>query len=216
MPEPLPAPVLQVRGLCFAHPDQAPLFDGWSADLAPGVTWLRGDIGSGKTTLLRLLAGELPGGGELTLNDHRFGTDPAAYRQHVCWFNPRDEAFDALTPAGLMAALRDLHPGLDEATWQRHVAGFALAPHLAKPLYALSTGSRQKAGLAVALSAGCALTLLDEPTAGLDAPALTNLAHALAAAAGHPQRALLLAGSHGLDAWPLAGTITLTDLPSGR
>jgi ABC-2 type transport system ATP-binding protein len=214
MPEPLLTSVLQVRGLRFAYPDQAPLFVDWCADVLVGVTLLQGDTGSGKTTLLRLLAGELLGGGNMTLHGRRFGEDPAAYRQGVCWFNPRDEAFDALTPAGLMAAQRDLHPGLDEAAWQRHLVGFDLAPHLAKPLYALSTGSRRKAGLAVALSVGCALTLLDEAAAGLDAASMTYLTRALADAAGHSQRALLLVSSQGLGAVPRAGTIQLPGSPS--
>jgi ABC-2 type transport system ATP-binding protein len=215
MPQPPPAPVLQVRRLCFAYPDQAPLFVDWHADLPPGVTLLSGESGSGKTTLLRLLAGELTGSGELTLRGRHFSDGPAAYRQAVCAFDPRDEAFDALTPVGLMAAQRERHPDLDEATWQRHVAGFELAPHLAKPLYALSTGSRRKAGLAVALAASCALTLLDEPVGGLDGPAIAYLTHALAAAGKHGQRALLLVSSLGLNGLPLAGTITLPGPANG-
>jgi len=213
MSEPLHAPVLQVRRLRFAYPDQAPMFTDWCTDLLPGVTLLHGDTGSGKTTLLRLLAGELPCDGDLKLNGRHFGDAPAAYRQGVCWFNPRDEAFDALTPAGLMAALRTVHPGLDESAWQRHLQGFDLASQLAKPLDALSTGSRQRAALAVALSVGCVLTLLDEPTAGLDASSIAYLRQALSDSVVRSQRALLLVGSQGLDALPLAGAIILPGLP---
>jgi ABC-type multidrug transport system ATPase subunit len=202
-----PAPVLQVRGLCFAHPQQDSLFADLSFALAPGVHRLQGD--SGKTSLLRLLAGELRGAGELWLCGRRLDTDPAACRQAVCWFDARDQRFDALTPAGLMATLRERHAGLDEAAWRDHLAGFALGPHLDKPLYALSRGSRQKAALAVALSAGCALTLLDEPGAGLDRPSLDHLARALAGPVAGPGRAVLMVCSHELPALALAGTISL-------
>ena len=51
-------PLLHIQSLYFSHP-QRTLWQGWSADLYPGVTLLRGDDGSGKTTLLRLLAGDL-------------------------------------------------------------------------------------------------------------------------------------------------------------
>jgi ABC-type multidrug transport system ATPase subunit len=210
MSKPPPVVVLQVQGLCFAYPGQRPLFSGWSNALPVGITLLAGDTGSGKTSLLKLLAGELPAGsGHLILDGQGLAEHPAAYRQRVCWFDPRDEAWDALTPAGLMAAQRRWHPALDHAIWQRHLDGFELAPHLAKPLYALSTGTRRKAALAVALAAGAVLTLLDEPTAGLDAASLDYLALALAEAARQPGRALLLASSQGLEALPLAGTVVL-------
>jgi len=208
MPDPASTPVLTVRGLCFAYaPDQAPLFTDWSADLLPGITRIEGE--SGKTTLLRLLAGELRGRGDLNLLGTRLDSDEAAYRLAVCWFDPRDAAFDALTPEGLMQALRPRFPALDTAAWQRHLRGLDLEQHLHKQLYMLSTGSRRKAGLAVALSAGCALTLLDEPTGGLDAPSLAYLEDALTEAAQHPQRATVLVCSRGLEALPLAGTIRL-------
>ena len=211
MPKPLP-PVLQVRGLCFAYPGQAALFAHWCADLPAGLTLLEGD--SGKTTLMRLLAGDLVNqGGELTLAGHRWAAEPLIYRQHCCWFDPREPAWDALTPAAMMAAQRELHPGLDLAAWQRHLAGFELTSHLAKPMYALSTGSRRKAGLAAALAAGCALTLLDEPCAGLDRASLAYLARALTDAARTPGRALLLAGSQALEGLPVASWVRLTEPP---
>jgi ABC-type multidrug transport system ATPase subunit len=211
MPTAPPLPVLQTQSLCFAYPAQPPLFSQLSIDLPSGVTLLEGDTGSGKSTLLQLLAGDLKAGsGRLTLAGHDLASHPEAYRQQLCWFNPRDEAFDALTPAALMAAQRARHPGLDGSAWQRHLDGFDLGPHLGKPFYALSAGSRRKAGLAVALAAGAALTLLDEPTAGLDAGSLAYLALALnEVAAQQPRRAFLLASSHGLAGLTLAGVITL-------
>ena len=213
-------PVLRVQGLSFAYPGQAPLFDAWQADLPAGLTWLAGDTGSGKTTLLRLLAGELAAdagaAGQRCLAGVAFERDPAAYRRQVCWFDPRDPAWDDLTPAGLMAAQRRRHPGLDPAAWQRHLAGFEVLAHAAKPLYALSTGSRRKAALAVALASGACLTLLDEPGGGLDAAALAYLGQALGETAAAPGRALLLASSQGPQAVPWAPAARLITLPDRR
>ena len=228
MPAPSPAkppnqhtqpPVLRVSKLCFAYPQQTPLWTDFSADLPAGIHLLQGDTGSGKSTLLRLLAGDAARlcaagalcSGDLALNGQPLATNPAAYRQHVCWFNPRDAAWDNSTPADLMAAQRALHPVLDQAAWQRHLAGFALGPHLDKPLYMLSTGSRHKAGLAVALAAGSALTLLDEPTAGLDSASVGYLIETLNSLAGMPLRAVVLASSHGLQGLTVAGRVVLGD-----
>jgi ABC-2 type transport system ATP-binding protein len=207
--------VLQVQHLGFSYPDQAPLFSDWSADIGAGLTLLQGEMSSGKTTLLRLLAGELPSTGERRLLGRRLGDDPAADRRDICWFDPRDPAYDALTATGLMEQLRERHPQLDAARWQRHVDGLLLTPHQAKPLYALSTGSRRKAALAIALSAGCPLTLLDEPAAGLDAPSARYLARALAESVRAPQRAVLLVCSFGLDDLPLTATLTLPGAAPG-
>ena len=216
MPTAPPAPVLQTQALCFAYPGQPRLFTQLTFSLRAGVTLLDGDTGSGKTTLLRLLAGDLRAdSGRLTLAGLELAASPAAYRRGVCAFDPRDPAWDDLTPAGLMAAQRAAHPGLDEAAWQRHLDGFGLAPHLAKPFYALSTGSRRKAGLAVALASGAALTLLDEPTAGLDAGSVDYLLQALTEAARQPSRALLLAGGQGLAGLPGAGLLTLPGATAG-
>lgn len=210
MTDPVTDPFLQIDGLCLGYLGQPALFDRWSAALPAGLTLLGGDTSRGKTSLLRWLAGELPGAGRLTLAGRRLDTDPAAWRRAVCWIDPRDAAWDALRPDALMAAQQARHPGFDAAAWQRHVDGFELQPHRVKAMFMLSTGTRRKVALAAALSAGCALTLLDEPTAGLDRPALAWLAQALADAAAVPGRACLLASAWGLeDRLPLAGTLTL-------
>ena len=204
--------VLQVDRLRFAYPRQAALFDGWSVELPAGLTLLEGDSSSGKTTLLRLLAGELRGAGRLTLAGRGadIDIDTATWRREVCWIDPRNAAWDALRPDELMAAQRRLHPGFDEAAWQRHLDAFDLQPHRAKSMFMLSTGMRRKVALAASLSAGCPLTLLDEPTAGLDRPALAWLAQALVEAAGQAGRACLLASAWGLeDRLPWAGVIKL-------
>jgi ABC-type multidrug transport system ATPase subunit len=231
---PSPA-LLQVRGLHHAFDGgpgaigrpPPPLFADLSFTLHTGVTLLDGDMGAGKTTLLRLLAGELPPQrGEIVLAGRRLGADRAADQRDICWFDPRDESFDQLTAAGLFAALRERHPGpagVDaaawqaegEAEWKAHIEGFGLVPHLDKPFYALSTGSRRKAGLAAALACRCPLTLLDDPMAGLDRPALAWLAEVLEALAEQaaeapadaPPCALLLVSDPAFEG--LAGVHTL-------
>ena len=205
-------PVLQVQQLHFAYPGAPVLVARWSHAVPAGVTWLRGDTGSGKTTLLTLLAGEQVTDGGLVLGGVDWRADAAAYRRGLFWHDPASadsDACQALPPPAIAARLRARHLRFDDTAWHQHLHGFGLGPHLAKPLLALSTGTRRKVWLAAALSAGCALTLLDEPTAGLDAPSVAYLMQALADCAAWPGRATVVASGVPLDGVPLAGVIDL-------
>lgn len=196
---------LHLGPLHWQWDDGSRLFDGLQARLGPGLHWLQGDSGSGKTALLRWLAGEnLPGAavqGRAWLApgaDAGLGAGPEA-QACSAWLDPRDPAFDALTPAALRDLLARRHPRLDASAWQHHITGFALAAHDFKTLHMLSTGMRRKAALAALLASGAPLLLLDEPCAGLDAPSIAHLVqalHGLVAAEAAPV-VLLAAG-----AWP--------------
>jgi ABC-type multidrug transport system ATPase subunit len=207
----LPAPpVLQLAPLHFAHPGEPPLFDGLSLSLGPGLHCLQGDAGSGKTTLLQLLGGDLPGLGEAHLNGRPAVPGSAAWRAAVCHADLRGDGCDDLTPAALMAAMRQRHPALDPAAWQRHIDGFGLAPHAAKTLFMLSTGMRRKATLAAMLASGATLLLLDEPTAGLDAPSTAWLVQALNTRAALPSCTTLMVSGRWPPGLAMAGQVLLT------
>jgi ABC-type multidrug transport system ATPase subunit len=209
MEPPRSAAVLHIEGLRFSWPGEAPLFDGLDADVGPGVTLLHGGIASGKTTLLRLIAGELDSGGRLLLQGRGRVDDRAGWQRDVGFLDAVDARLDPLTAIDLLAALRERHGAGDAGAWDRHVAGFGLGPHLAKPLYQLSTGTRRKVALAAMLGTGATLTLLDEPAAGLDAGSRRHLCEALQALADEPARAWLVVAGHGLEALKLLPAVEL-------
>ena len=96
---------------------------------------------------------------------------------------------------------------------KRWLDAFALRPHIDKPLYMLSTGSRRKVGLVGAAASGAALTLLDTPFAALDGPSRNVLAELLEDAASG-DRAWLVADFERpgpLRHVALAGVIDLGD-----
>jgi len=208
-------PLLQVRDLRFAYAGQPALVQGWTASVGAGVTLLFGDTGSGKTTLLRVLVGALAGSGQLSIAGIRLDHDVDAYRRAVFWFDVDNRAgadapaHDARTPRECVAAWCALHRHFDTAAWQRHAEGFGLGPHLHKPMFQLSTGSKRKVALAAALACGCPLTLLDEPTGALDGSSVAYLLHALAACAERPDQAVVLASAERPAGVPLAGVIEL-------
>lgn len=204
-------PILHIDRLRFAYPGDPPIAAGWSARIGAGVTLLHGDTGSGKSTLLRVLAGTLPAtGGRLTLAGASLPGPAEAYRRQVFFVDPSTDTFDAMGVQDCAASLRGADVPFDAARWQALVDGFSLAPHLQKKMFMLSTGSKRKVWLATALASKRPLTLLDEPTAGLDAGSMRCLWRTLAAVAQEGGRAIIVASGERVDDdVPLAGTMAL-------
>jgi ABC-type multidrug transport system ATPase subunit len=203
-------PILHIAKLRFAYPGDPPMADGWSAGIGPGVTLLQGDTGSGKSTLLRVLAGALPAtGGRLTLGGASLPGAAEAYRRQVFFVDPSTDAFDAMGVQECAASLRAPDVPFDATRWQALVDGFSLAPHLEKKMFMLSTGSKRKVWLAAALASSRPLTLLDEPTAGLDAGSMRCLWRTLTEVAQAGGRAVVVASGQPVGDVPWAATIAL-------
>lgn len=201
---------MQVDGLCFAY-SKHDLFTNWSTSIPAGLTLLRGEDGCGKSTLLRLLAGQLhPRAGVLQIGQIRLDDQPQIYRRQVFWADPWSDAYDQMTVLNCFHALRQQHPKFDPVLLDDVIDGLALSPHLDKPLYMLSTGSKRKVWLAAAFSSGAAVTLLDEPFAALDKRSIGFLLELLEDAADHPSRAWVLTHHEAPGDLRLAATIDLT------
>lgn len=204
-----PTAILQIQGLSFTYPEQPPLAAAWSASIGAGVTLMFGDTGSGKSTLLRILAGVQPAGGRLMLSGMRLDGCPEAYRRNVFFVDSATSAFDQVTARACTASLHEGDANFDERVWRELVEGFSLMPHIDKPMYMLSTGSKRKVWLASALASGRALTLLDEPTGALDAGSVRCLWRVLGERAKASERAIVIASAERIDQVSLAGTIEL-------
>ncbi|MEO6922059.1 MAG: ATP-binding cassette domain-containing protein [Collimonas sp.] len=204
-------PILQAANLTFHYPERA-LFSNWSAEIAAGVTLVRGGDGSGKSSLLQLLAGVLPAqAGQLQIGDVRLDLQPEAYRRQVFWVDPRSEACDQLTAHAYFASLPAAYPGFDNSLLPALAEGLSLTPHLDKKLYMLSTGSKRKVWLAAAFAAGAALNLLDDPFAGLDKASINFVVMMLNQVAANPEQAWVIALYEAMEGVPLAGVIDLGD-----
>lgn len=187
------APVLEVRGLDFSWPGN-PLFRQLDLLLSPGVSVVCGEESSGKTTLLRLLSGDLQAdGGTIALNNPLRSTAPVPLRASVFRTEQRSDALDADSATAWWATLPSLYPAFDNGLVHELAQGFALEPHIEKPMYMLSAGSKRKVWLCAAFAAGTPLTLIDEPFAALDMASIRFLRSLLEEASAHPTRAWVLA-----------------------
>jgi len=185
--------MLDLSHVSFAHPDCVVLRD-FSAQLAPGVALVLGGDGRGKTTVLELLAGVLsPVTGRLQLGGVFLDEQPEAYRQQVFWIDPRSTAHDALTVTDYLQSVQRAYPDFDEALLAEEIEGLALAPHLHKNLFMLSTGSKRKVWIAAAVASGAKLTLLDGPFVSLDQASINFVLQLLTEAARQTTRMWLVA-----------------------
>ncbi|OBV39663.1 thiol reductant ABC exporter subunit CydD [Janthinobacterium psychrotolerans] len=184
---PAAPPAVRLQHVQFAHPGEAPLFDGLDLQVRPGEhVALLGASGAGKSTLLSLIAGLLPAGSGIihidgvALDDATVG----GLRQRMAWMGQRPHVFAASVSqnitlgreladvAAVSAALR-----LAElATVSQAQPGVMLGDGA----HGLSGGEAVRLALArVAIHPQADLLLVDEPTAHLDSETAARVTDAL-------------------------------------
>lgn len=157
---------------------------------------LVGPNGSGKSTLIRIAMGLLHHEGTLRVG----GLDPRRERLALAGrlaYVP--QAPPALAASvgeivALVTAVRNLP--LQELRRTATALDFDWERHAAVPFRYLSGGMKQKFLLALALSSGAELVILDEPTASLDAEARERFFHLFAEL---PRPVTLILCSHRID-----------------
>jgi ABC-type cobalamin/Fe3+-siderophores transport system ATPase subunit len=171
--------ILEADGVTFAHPGAVvPLFSGLRLAVRAGeCLGIVGPNGSGKTTLVRLLAGLLPPAGGRVLLEGRPISEVAPRERARRLAAVLPEAPLLFNFSVLEIALMGRAPHL--GTWglegaadydaaRRALADVGLAGLEARAVHDLSSGERQRAILARALTQEPRILLLDEPTAFLD------------------------------------------------
>ncbi|HPD06480.1 MAG TPA: metal ABC transporter ATP-binding protein [Candidatus Bipolaricaulis sp.] len=195
-------PAVEVQEVSVAL-DGVAVLTGISFRLEPGdLLAVVGPNGAGKTTLLRVLAGTLPPTtGEVRI----FGQRPA---RHICIaYLPQRLGVDLRFPltvsdvvmmgrTGRLGPLR--RPGAEDRERVAEALGLVGIAHLARrPIGELSGGEQQRMFIARAIAQQATVLLLDEPLAGLDAPAQAGILDLLGRLRG--ERITSLVALHELD-----------------
>ena len=148
----------------------------------PAGRWtaIVGPNGAGKSTLLRVLAGLLPGEGQVWLQGRPLGDWPARQRaQRLAWLGQGADAGagdDLLVADVVMLGRLPHRPWLaapvraDHAAVAEALHATQTTPLRQRRLGELSGGERQRVLLARALAVQAPLLLMDEPLAHLDPP----------------------------------------------
>ena len=185
------APAVDIRQLRFAHPGEAPVFDGFDLTVGPGEhVALLGASGAGKTTLLSLLAGLLPAsGGDIRIGGVRLNDSTVnTLRQRMAWMGQRPHVFAASVSQNV--TLGRTGATAAQVTQALHLADLAAVAQ-AQPAVMLSDGGQGLSGgeavrlalARVALHPHADLLLVDEPTAHLDSETAARVTDALLALA---------------------------------
>jgi ABC-type multidrug transport system ATPase subunit len=194
---------VRVHNLHYSAPARV-LFQGFSAHFPPGVSLLCGDEGTGKTTLLRLMAEQLPPATAFWCD-----TQQEAWAQRLC----TDLLAHWLAPFGREQPQAAEQEQADRTQAERLAERLAevldLTPHLHKPFYMLSAGSKRKLGLLAAFCSGAPVLLLDQPFAALDAASVRQVCGLLAERAAAGGQVVIVADYLPPEGVPLAATVDL-------
>jgi energy-coupling factor transport system ATP-binding protein len=183
------APLLRVRGAAYVHalgtPWEHRALTGVELDLGPGDGLLiTGENGSGKTTLAWMLAGLLrPTDGSCELDGRpiadRIGSVALAFQHARLQLQKRTVREDILSAAG--RAARSKHRD-DNAFAEHWLETVGLPGGLAdRGIDALSGGQQRRVAIAGILASRPRVLVLDEPFAGLDPAARSDLVATLLA-----------------------------------
>jgi sodium transport system ATP-binding protein len=162
---------------------------------------LLGPNGAGKTTTLRCLATILtPTSGTATIAGHDLIKDPEAIRRSIGFLSANTGLYARLTPRETLRFFASLH-GIKGAALEARVeevlAMFDITSYADRPNDRLSTGMKQRVGLARAAVHDPPVLILDEPTTGLDPIVSRTVERAVAALA--KQGKCVLFSTHLLD-----------------
>jgi len=133
---------------------------------------LVGPNGAGKTTTLRCLATTLtPTGGEARIAGHDLIAEPEQVRRNIGFLSAAIGLYNRLTPRETLRFFAELYGMSGKLLESRvdHVLNlFDITSYADRPNDRLSTGMKQRVGLARAVVHDPPVLILDEPTSGLD------------------------------------------------
>lgn len=183
----LQEPLISIRDLSIHYQGMSAL-ENVDLDISAGkIVTIVGPNGAGKSSLVRAIIGVVPpsSGRIARIAGLRIG------------YVPQKLEAEALMPLQVGRFL-DLPHRASHALRQAVITQTGIAALTARPLAALSGGEMRRVLLAHALLAKPNLLILDEPTAGLDQPALVAF-YELIEALRHDQNMAILLVSHDLN-----------------
>lgn len=159
-------PILELRGVSKSYEGFA--LRDVSFTLPRGyIMGLIGPNGAGKTTLVKSILGLVhPEGGEIRVFGLDAGRNGAEIRSRIGFVHESPTFHEALSVERAGAVIGSFYASWDPDLFRSLSREFSLP--LGKTVKTLSQGMRTRFALAVALSHGAELLLLDEPSSGLD------------------------------------------------
>ena len=168
----MPEAMITVQNLVKDYGDFRAV-DDVSFSVAPGeIVGLLGPNGSGKTTTQRMLAGLMePTAGTIEIGGRLLSDDLMAARKLLGYQSGDTTLYERLTPRETLAFFADLHeiaPEKRDGQIAKLIRDFEMEAFADKRLGSLSSGQKQRVGMARTILHDPSFLVLDEVTASLD------------------------------------------------
>lgn len=166
--------ILKGQNIRFSYPGET-IFNGFNFEIKKGEkVVVKGESGSGKTTFFRLILGfEIPEKGEILFEGNPLQGDMLKeFRTHSAWLPQDLNLGEGVVKEVVQYPFQFKKSGNNMPENQEIKEIFkdlGLEPELLNKTFSdLSTGQRQRAGLALCILLNKPVMLLDEPTSALD------------------------------------------------
>ncbi|MGN0507173.1 MAG: ABC transporter ATP-binding protein [Lachnospiraceae bacterium] len=170
---------LSVENIAFAYPGQKPLFSNVSFRANPGnIIGMTGEIACGKSTLGKILIGELPYQGKISLGDIIFPNQGERYETCVGYLGHQPELFGGTIEENIcLGKPGDIGPFLRAVCMEEEVSAFPEGIHtvIGSGGVRLSGGQQARIALARTLYHQKPLMVLDDPFSAVDMETETHI-----------------------------------------
>ena len=172
--------MIQISNLSFYYRKGMPIFDNVSFRMRSGIYGLLGENGVGKSTLLRIMAGlRFPKLGKCeVLGDESYKRLPRMYSN--LFFLPEEFELPTVAVKDYAQTTGKFYHNFDSAQFESYLNEFQIDKN--QKLTEMSYGQKKKTMISFGLATNATVTLLDEPTNGLDIPSKTTFRQVLASA----------------------------------
>lgn len=167
--------MLSIKGLHFSY-QNSPILRGIDLDIPSGsIFGYLGKNGAGKSTTIKLLLGLLPiDEGEIFLKGVSLKKSPLLLRSHVSSMIEHPSFYSFLTVSENLDYLNKIFK-MGKSRKQEVLSLLGLSEHANKKAQALSSGLKQRLGLAMCLFKRPEMLILDEPLNALDPQGIYEL-----------------------------------------
>ncbi|NDV68195.1 ATP-binding cassette domain-containing protein [Dysgonomonas sp. 25] len=172
--------MITIKDFTFYYNKKRPIFDNVSFTMKSGIYGLLGENGVGKTTLLHCISGlRFPREGSCKVDDYE-----ACYRNpnmlQQLFFLPEEFQGPAISIDTFAKVNASFYPNFSDEQFRQYLNEFHVESD--RKMSELSFGQKKKALISYALALNTPITLLDEPTNGLDIPSKAQFRKIISAA----------------------------------
>ncbi|WP_101688432.1 ABC transporter ATP-binding protein [Dysgonomonas massiliensis] len=173
--------MVKIENLSFAYKKKNLIFDNVSFEMKSGIYGLLGENGVGKSTLLHIISGlRFATSGTCKVHEYdSYKRQPQMLEK--LFFLPEEFDAPAMSPNKFAKVNSVFYPNFSDEQFQSYLKEFNVDPN--QKMTEMSLGQRKKSMISFTLAVNTPLTLLDEPTNGLDIPSKAIFRRLLASVA---------------------------------